>query len=100
MKSVGWKYRNRKLGNLKSRSIVDALKNLPGFDTWLRADFIIQTINRYLASDEQQIDLHHVPTGNLAPDKAPEMRRQFLIDANVIWKKMVSEDDLSINMTH
>ncbi|KAJ8302398.1 hypothetical protein KUTeg_021385 [Tegillarca granosa] len=105
-RSTGLRYSQAgKLRNLKIPKVIDALPNRKGDSLFVRAKFVLDTLNTFLASDDSEIMGIHVPTevmneknGQMVP--LEEQKKQWYIkDAEFLWNRMVDLQDKKVPMT-
>ncbi|XP_046561865.1 F-box DNA helicase 1-like [Haliotis rubra] len=104
--SVGRRYAARKkLRNLKVYDISQILPSRKGDNLFVRAKFVMETINNFCSSDNDNITSAHVPDsrtddsgGVVSIDHATKMR--YVEDAEYLWKRMKDYDDTRVGMTH
>ncbi|XP_048257505.1 F-box DNA helicase 1-like [Haliotis rufescens] len=104
--SVGRRYAARKkLRNLKVYEISQILPSRKGDNLFVRAKFVMETINNFCSSDNDNITSAHVPDtrtddngGVVSIDHAAKMR--FAEDAEYLWKRMKDYDNTRAGMTH
>ncbi|XP_067683797.1 F-box DNA helicase 1-like isoform X2 [Haliotis asinina] len=104
--SVGRRYAARKkLRNLKVYDISQILPSRKGDNLFVRAKFVMETINNFCSSDNDNITSAHVPDsrtddsgGVVSIDHATKMR--YVEDAEYLWKRMKDFDNTRVGMTH
>ncbi|XP_053378014.1 F-box DNA helicase 1-like [Mercenaria mercenaria] len=95
-----------KLFQLKVYTLTQTLKARKGENLFLQAKFTMTTIENFLASDDTDIDIHHVPdtrfnekTGIKENIDLPS-KRLYVTDARFIWQKMQDPREKKIGMSH
>ncbi|ESO99456.1 hypothetical protein LOTGIDRAFT_113635 [Lottia gigantea] len=88
---------------LKVYNVAMTLPSRKGENLYVRAKFVLETLNNFLASADYTITVEHTPTfqKNDAGQMIP-INEEFksVKEANYIWKKMKDYNDRQVGMTH
>jgi F-box protein 18 (helicase) len=91
----GAQYRHQIIGALRVNTVMDAL-DLPQYES---TKLLVDTLTRFLVSDEAQIQPHHVP--ELATQLyGPQSTPGFVELATDLWQMMQDPKDDTIGMLH
>ncbi|KAL4227091.1 F-box DNA helicase 1 [Mactra antiquata] len=103
--TFGRKYAH-KLFALKVYTLTQALQLRKGQNLFLQAKFVMTTLESYFASDDDDIDTHHVPDSRFNEKTGLKefidlpTKNLYVDDAKQIWRRMKDYNDKKIGMTH
>eukprot|EP00731_Ephydatia_muelleri_P002243 Em0001g2243a len=79
-------------------------------DLFLFSKYVLQTLESFLASDDQEIDLNHLPICSSPDIRSPVeiyqqavsvvMEAEVISEARKVWDRMKNRDDRKVGMTH
>jgi len=94
----GTKYRHKLSNFLKANTISDALD----ISSYENAKFVMDTLNNYLSSEDENISSRHVPISahQYYDQQKKKDSPNFVRLAGILWKHMIDPDDDRISMIH
>lgn len=106
-KHTGFRY-SKKLayGSIKVQHIIDAVPARKGFNLFVRAKWISETLNNFFASEDEKPTTEHIPVSIFTADSGTEKnlteedKQNIACDADLYWRKMLDIDDFSCKMNH
>ncbi|KAK7101829.1 hypothetical protein V1264_020153 [Littorina saxatilis] len=94
-------------GNLRVYEVSYALKAREKHkeNQYIRAKFVIETLKKYMSSDDEDITTLHVPTERMGDNGQKESiphdaRMRYASDATDYWNRMKKMEDKGVRMTH
>lgn len=105
---VGFRYKNA--GKFRGNgptvySITQTIQNKKGDNLFIRAKFVLDTLNTFLSSADPVPTEHHVPdfrtddAGNRVPID-PQKRKMYVDDTCYLWNRMKDLDDKNVPISH
>jgi len=107
---VGSRYKHKLIGNLRPREVADWLQfpgRVGGSSRDVAARWVIETVQAFLASEDETLLPHHVPLADQAPalpsaaqSLVADQLRFVLDSARVLWERMIDPRDAQVGMIH
>ncbi|CAG2256050.1 FBXO18 [Mytilus edulis] len=95
----------KKLRNLKVYEITQALPPRKGDNLFIRAKFVMDTVNTFISSADPCITTEHVPEKRMDDNGQmtyidSDKKNLYAKDAEIIWTKMLDFNCKEVGMTH
>ncbi|KAK6176078.1 hypothetical protein SNE40_014433 [Patella caerulea] len=90
---------------LKVYSVAMELQNIKGENLYVRAKFVLETLNNFLSSSDKTINVDHAPSFHRNDDGVIKViedssKSIYVNDAAYLWRRMKDYNDKKIGMTH
>ncbi|XP_050414596.2 F-box DNA helicase 1 [Patella vulgata] len=90
---------------LKVYSVAMELQNIKGENLYVRAKFVLETLNNFLSSSDKTVNIDHAPSFHRNDDGVIKVIEDsskliYVNDAAYLWRRMKDYNDKKIGMTH
>jgi len=94
--SIGAKYRHKLTGNLRLTDVARAISS----QNWDLVRSVLDTLNAFLASADEEICLAHVPEERLRNERMKRAAGTIVSSAKRLWSRMCDVNDEDVQVNH